>query len=338
MSGTTVAEGTLSLPTISPESYVLVTPALAPNGSTLAIVISVSTPGNSQQITKPNPSTGATEPMEAADWTTHHELAYFDCASGAFAGPFDLDDAPTLARVAAVASESDVYVWTMPDPTVSADGATYAASGPIIAAYSLGEGKARYSLPAPGPWPVNGEPVVSLPSGDFVRFSYANTIEVYSGATGAATTEPVNGLQNTSAKPAAPTMTYRDNGLLFLANPAVGQAVIIDPSQGYTTAQAISYPVPLNASGLSPKVCLSSDRTTLFAVGPSPTGGLAAYNTATGAIDAAYSDSSEYQTVTLLPNGQLLATTREPPTLRLFSTTLELQGTQDCPCAVVAVY
>lgn len=102
--------------------------------------------------------------------------------SAQYSGPFDLNDTGTLPCVTVAATETDLYLWTVVDASIASRSA--GAVIPQLSAYPLGTKVARLSVPAPDPWPVNGEPALGLPFGDVVRFVYAEALERYSAGGG----------------------------------------------------------------------------------------------------------------------------------------------------------
>jgi hypothetical protein len=337
-SGSTVTTGRLSLPSVPQNAYVVVTPTFTPDGSVLAVVLSIMVPSNWRTGTKTDARTGQTLSLPVASWTIHHELAYLACTSGVFTGPFDLGDAPTLPRCTAVASNSDLYLWTLQDPIHSGPKVSGAAVVPQLAAYPLGSSRPRFSVPAPGPWPVNSEPALSLESGDIVRFVYANTVERYAAATGAATSTPVTALQLPSAQQANPRMELLSDGTVFLTNPVVGRAVIADPGDLANPRSVVNFPPPSDASSAGDKAALSGDGRTLYVTGGQGAGGLSAYDVKTGLPVATYSDSNTYSSVRVLPSGALVGATLNPPTLNFFDSGLHQTGTAPAGVAVAAIY
>jgi hypothetical protein len=133
-------------------------------------------------------------------------------------------------------------------------------------------------------------------------------------------------------------MALRDDGTVFLANPTIGRAMLADPTSGFAPRATMTYPVPVGASGVGPKVALSADGATLYAVGSSSAGGLAAYDVASGALVASYSDKQPYNSVTVLPSGTLLAAPVAGSRLNFFGPSLKPLGAVPCDITVTAVY
>jgi hypothetical protein len=324
----TVARGTLDLPHVSGDSMLLVAPTFAANSATVGLVLSVTVPTNVRTLSKLNPNTGKMRDVSAATWTSHHELAYFDVRTSAFAGPFDLADAPSLARVTVLADDKHLYLWTVPEARLTGSGKAFKSQPsvrpvPHLAAYPLGSGKPSFHVSTADPWPVSGEPVTLLPTGEFARLAYARTVQVYSPANGRVVEHAIPGLSLDSAKPGAPFMQLQPNGTVLLANPAIGRAVIADPARSFRARSVISYPAPLyRAGGPASKVALSPDGKTLYVLGSAKAGGLAAYDVATGRLTASYSHGVQY-TGLYQVSGTLIATAGYNPRLTFFDSALE---------------
>lgn len=323
-----VRRGTLDLPHVRRDSMLIVTPTFAANSATVGLVLSVTEPANPRAISKLNPNTGKMREVQTATWTSHHELAYFDVRTGAFAGPFDLADAPSLARVTAIADERHLYVWTVPEARATGSGKAFKSRpsvrpAPRLAAYPLGSGRPTFHVPTADPWPVSGEPVTLLPTGEFARLAYARAVQVYSPVNGQVEEHAIAGLNLDAAKPGAPFMQAQPDGTVLLANPAIGRAVVADPAKNFRARSVISYPAPLyRAGGPASKVALSPDARTLYVLGPARTGGLAAYDVATGKLAGSYSHGAQYTGLYQI-GGTLIATAGDNPRLSFFSPALE---------------
>lgn len=333
-SAAVVGQGTLTLRDFPEGALLLVTPTFAADSATVALVLSITVPSDRRTVRKLHPDTGLMRDVPTATWTSHHALAYFDRRTASFAGPFDLADAPSLARVTAVASARDLFLWSI-------DEAAAIAPRPAVtklAAYPLGSGRARFSVPAPGPWPVSGEPVAVLASGDVVRLAYGRHLEVYSPRTGRATEVRIPALEAGSAKPGVPSMQPRADGTVFINSPAIGRAVVVDPAHSFAAVSTFSYPRPPAAGGApDSKAVLSDDGRTLYVLGGTATGGLAAYDAATGKLAAAYSHGEHYAGIYQLDGGTLLAVNAASPRLAFFDSSLEPVGTADTDLHVSAV-
>ncbi|HXM54360.1 MAG TPA: hypothetical protein VOB72_03150 [Candidatus Dormibacteraeota bacterium] len=333
-SAAAVSQGTLTLRNFPEGALLLVTPTFAADSTTVALVLSISVPASRRTIRKLNPLTGELRDVATATWTSHHELAYFDRGTASFAGPFDLADAPSLARVTAIASASDLFLWSIDEAAAIHPRVAI----PRLAAYPLGSGRARFSVPAVGPWPVNGEPVAVLASGDVARLAYGRQVEVYSTRTGRATEVPIPELQGESAQPGAPAMEPRGDGTVFINNPAIGRAVVADPARSFAAVSTFTYPRPAAAiGGTESKAVLSGDGRTLYVLGGSQTGGLSAYDAATAKLVASYSHGEHYTGIYQLAGGTLLAISPTSPRLVFFSPSLEPTGTADTDLHVAAV-
>ncbi len=323
-----VARGILDLSRVSRESMLLVTPTFAADSATVGLVLSVTAPANARTIRKLHPNTGQMRQVEAATWTSHHELAYFDVRTSTFAGPFDLADAPSLARVTALADDRHLYLWTVPEARAAGSGKAFksrpsARPVPQLAAYRLGSARPSFQVSTADPWPVSGEPVTLLPTGEFARLAYARTVQVYSPVNGDVVAHAIPGLNLDAAKPGAPFMQSQPNGTVLLADPGIGRAVVADPARNFRARSVISYPAPLyRAGGPASKVALSPDAKTLYVLGPARTGGLAAYDVATGKLAGSYSHGVHYTGLYQI-GGALIATAGYNPRLTFFSPALE---------------
>lgn len=335
---------TIAVPGTPEGALILATPVFTADSGTVALVVSVTVPSGASTISKHNPNTGQPMPVSTATWTSHHELAYLDRATGSVTGPVSLGDAPSLARVSAVADSRDLFLWTVADATAVKPSAAF-KKNPVprpvtrFSAYRAGQGSARFSVAAPGPWPVSGEPVMVLRNGAIARLGYGHTLEVYSPETGRAEEFRMAELARPSAKPGAPFMQSLPDGSLLIANPAVGRAVIADPARSYRPVTTVSYPPPRwPASAPSSKAAVSPDGRTLYVLGSARSGGLAAYDLSTGAVVAAYSDGSHYTGLYQLGDGTILATSGTSPRLDFFTPSLAAAGSAASDLHVVAVF
>lgn len=329
-----VSRGTLALRDFPEGALLLVTPTFAPDSATVALVLSITVPTGRRVIRKLNPDTGELRDVPTATWTSHHVLAYFDRRTALFTGPFDLADAPSLAQVTAIAGANDLFLWSIDEA------AAIAPRQPVsrLAAYPLGSGRARFSVPAVGPWPVSGEPVAVLANGDVARLAYGRQLEVYSARSGRATEVRIPELEGTSTRPGAPTMQPRADGRLFINNPAIGRAVVADPTRSFAAVTAFEYPRPaVAAGGPESKAVLSGDGRTLYVLGSAAAGGLAAYDAATSKLSASYSHGEHYTGLYQLQGGTLLAVSATSPRLAFFTPSLEPAGTADTDLHVAAV-
>ena len=83
---------------------------------------------------------------------------------------------------------------------------------------------------------------------------------------------------------------------------------------------------------------LSAEGETLYVLGPVATGGLSAYEVASGRLTAAYSEGRHYAGLYQMPSGSLLAVRPESPRLAFFSPALIPLGTADTSLYVSAVF
>jgi hypothetical protein len=329
LTGSPVSSGILPVSGLPAGTLLLVTPTLAPDDNTVGLGLSISVPTNPRTATKFNVQSGETMTIQAVTWVSHHEVAFFDGANSTFSGPYDLGDAPSLARVNIVADASDLYVWTVPDLSVLVASGTEVPSAltTTLRVFPLGSATPRLSLPAPGPWPVNSEPLLALSTGGAARMIYARQLQVYDPTTGQATTYDYPDLAVVkSAKPGTPDLRLNSDGTLLLTNPASGAAVFVDPAQSYAVVASVTFPIPLTISGAASKVALSGDCSTLYTLGPSGAGGLSAYDIQTNTLVASYSDGDEYAGVYCLGSGSLVALDRSSATLIFFSPALDPVG------------
>jgi hypothetical protein len=338
LSAVTIAQRSLTLPGVGAGANVLATPVFA-GPTTVALVLAITVPTNIGRARKLNPVTGQTITVPTATWISHHELAYFDWLSGSFAGPYDLADGPSLALSSAVADEHDLFVWTVDEAAALLRGATQPMLPPAtrFAAFPLGSGTARLSVPTPGVWPA-GEPVVALPTGDVARLVNARHLEVYSATTGRMTQVGIAPLAQSAAKPGAVAMSARPDGTLFITKAATGRAVVLDPAASFAVTAQISFPPPASPLGAPwSKAVLSADGATLYVLGAAQAGGLSAYDVASGALTASYSHGERYVGVYELPSGALLAVGTANPRLTFFSPELTPLGTAETSLHVAAV-
>jgi hypothetical protein len=340
----TLVRGTLPLRDLPEGALVLVNPTFSADSAVVALVLSITVPTNWRTIVKRNPRTGTSRTLRAATWVSHHELAYFDRRTASFAGPFALADAPSLARVSAVATSSELFLWTVDEAGAIRRPAGFKGGPPIrpatrLSAFALGEGKARFTVPAPGPWPVSGEPVEVLPSGDLVRLAYGRTTELYSARTGVASETTIPALSLPSAKPGVPTMQVLADGTVFINSPAIGRAVIVDPAHAATPRSVVTYTPPRwPASAPASKAVLSADGRTLYVLGGARVGGLAAYDVASNKLVGSYSKGTHFAGLYQLASGTLLAVGVGNSQLEYYSPSLAPLGTAVTDLIVSAVF
>jgi hypothetical protein len=333
-------QGSLTITDIADGTNILPTPVFAPGTSTIAVVLAITEPSNKRLVSKKDPHNGAAVPMHAVTWTSHHALAYFDRRSGSFAGPFHLRNVPALALTTAAANGSDLFLWTTAEPRPDHSGKSRPRPAPLpwVSAFPLGSGQARVSVPSPAPWP-GGEPAVTLPTGDVARLVNGRTVQVSSALTGEVTEVTIDALNVIRAKPSAVTMHSRADGTVFITKPGLGRAVIADPADSFRVQAQVSFPVPGRPLGAPwSKAVLSPSGETLYVLGGAKAGGLSAYDVATGALTASYSDGTTYSGLYQLPAGTLLAVSAANPRLTFFSPALSQIGTADTSLQISAVF
>lgn len=334
-------QGSLTLTGVPADVSILATPVFAPGTTTVALVLAVTIPSSGGTLRKIDPRTGKVITATATTWKSHHELAYFDSSSGAFTGPFDLADEPSLALTTVAANGTDLFVWTTPEPRP----ADYSKANPkpaplsTVRAFPLGSGKPRFTAPSPAPWP-GGEPVATLASGDIARLVNARNLQVCSAKTGDVTSHALAPLNVARPKPSAITMQARPDGTLFIAKPGIGTAVIVDPADSFRVKSRVNFPVPL-APGSAPwtKAVLSSSGGTLYVMGAANSGGVSAYDVSTGKLIASYAHGGrQYAGLSVLPDGNVLAVGPAHPRLEFFSPALSPLNTVDTSLQIAAVF
>lgn len=339
-SGAIASRDTLQT-SIQSDAMLLVAPVFTRNATAVGLILSISIPSDWRTITKLDPANGTQTAVRAATWVSHHALAYFDRSSRSFAGPYHLSDAPSLARINAVADEGNVFLWTIKEAAAvrGTRDNPLPAPEPEFAAFPLGAATPRFRVSAPGEWPVNGEPTAILPGGEVARLVYGHQVEVYSRDTGARTTLTIAPLNEGSAKPAAPSMQVRQDGLAFISSPAIGRAVIADPARGFKVLSVISYSRPASA-GAAPlsKAVLSADGSTVYALGGGQSGGLSAYDASSGRRLASQADGRVYTAVYELPSQAVLAVSATSPRLSFFGPSLDPIATADTNLHIVEVF
>ncbi|MGH3171730.1 MAG: hypothetical protein ACRDN0_38455, partial [Trebonia sp.] len=182
-------------------------------------------------------------------------------------------------------------------------------------------------------------PAGALANGDVTRFVNARTLQVVAAKNGDVTQVGVSPLAAGRARPSPGAMTPRPDGTLFLAKPAIGRAVVVDPAREFAVRHDISFPAPAKPSGGPPsKAVLSPDGALLYVLGGATSGGLAVYDVATGKLAGAYGDGRQYSGVYMLPSGALLGISPDNPRLAYFSADLSPLGTADAGMYISAVY
>jgi hypothetical protein len=330
-------QGSLTITGIAAGSSIIATPVFAPGTTTIALVLGVTEPTDPQPAVRRGSGHRAAVPFQAVTWVTHHELAYFDTASGCFSGPFSLGNAPALALHTAAANSADLFLWTTAEPRPGSPKGT-AAPLPWISAFPLGSGTARFCVPAPGPRP-GGEPVATLPGGDIARLVNSTSVQVASAGTGEVTQTAISALGRLLAKPSAVTMTMRPDGSVFLAKPGAGRALITDPMASFGVLSQVEFPPPpYPGGGPSSKAVLSASGKTLYVLGGAGSGGLSAYDVASGTLTGSYSRGTHYNGLYLLPCGDLLAVGPANPRAEFFSPDLDLLGTATTTLQIAAAF
>ena len=332
-------QGSVTLAGVPVGANILVTPVFAPGSKIIALVLAITVPVSTRVIRKAHPETGGVTSERATTWRSHHALAYFDRRSGTFSGPFHLSDEPSLALSTAAASDSDLVLWTTREPQPHDLAETRAqALLSRVSVFPLGSGKARFSGPAPAPWP-GGEPVATLSNGDVARLVRGRDVQVCSARTGNVAELAVAPLSQIRAKPSAVTMQSRPDGMVFMTKPGVGVAVIADPADSFRTRAHVRFPVPASPFGAPwSKAVLAPAGDTLYVLGSARTGGLCAYDVASGALTASFSEGRHYAGLYQLPSGALLAVGAENPRLAFFSSALSPLGTADTNLHISAVF
>ncbi|HEY1913952.1 MAG TPA: hypothetical protein VGH27_00090 [Streptosporangiaceae bacterium] len=335
-SATVVKQGSVTITDIPEGTNILATPVFAAGSTTIPLVLAITVPAGQRQISKRDPRTGRAVIRSATTWKTHHALAYFDSGTGSFTGPFHLADQPSLALSTAVATADDLFLWTTREPQPGKS--TRPPPLPQLNIYPLGSAKPRLSVPALAPWP-GGEPAVPLLSGDVARLVNGRQLQVCSARTGDVTQLTVAPLNVIRAKPSAVTMQARPDGTVFLTKPGIGRAVVLDPADSFRVKSDVSFPVPASPLGAPwSKAVLSASGDTLFVVGAAKAGGIAAYDVATGAMTASYSQGHQYSGLYQMPTGTLLAVGPVNPRLAFFSPTLKPLGIANTNLHVSAVF
>jgi hypothetical protein len=330
-------QGSLTITGIADGTSILPTPVFASGTAIIAVVLAITEPVGHRQARKVDAHTGRTVPMHAVTWRSRHALAYFDQASETFAGPFHLGNAPSLALTTAAANSSDLFVWTTKEPQ-PATTRPQPPPLPWVSVFPLGSGQARASVPSPAPWPAS-EPVVTLGSGDVARLANGRAVQVSSAHTGEVTQTVIEPLNVTRAKPSAVTMQSRPDGTVFLTKPGIGRAVVADPADSFRVTAQVDYPVPAAPGGApASKAVLSPAGDTLYVLGGAKTGGISAYDVATGKLAGSYSHGRQYFGLYQLPSGTLLTLSPGNPRLEFFSPGLSLLGTAATNLHVSAVF
>jgi WD40 repeat protein len=86
------------------------------------------------------------------------------------------------------------------------------------------------------------------------------------------------------------------------------------------------------------KAVLSASGDTLYVLGAAKTGGVSAYDVATGKLTASYSHGGGYSGLYLLPSGTLLAVSAANPRLTFYSSSLSPLGTVETSLQISAAF
>jgi hypothetical protein len=338
-SAAVVRQGSVILTGVRHDAHILVTPVFAAGSAIMPVVLAISVPVARHLVAKRDARSGGTTARWATTWRSHHALAYFHQDTGAVTGPFHLSGDPVLALSTAVATSSDLLLWTTrePQPGDPADIRAQAQQS-RVSAFPLGSGTARFSVRAPAPWP-GGEPVLALATGDVARLVRGRDVQVCSAHTGKVTEHGVAAFSRGRAKPSAVTMQAHTDGTVFMVKPGDGVAVIADPARSFGIRAHVEFPVPASPLGAPwNKAVLSPEGEILYVLGPAATGGLSAYEVASGRLTAAHSEGRQYAGLYQLPSGTLLAVRPESPRLAFFSPSLTPLATADTDLYVSAVF
>ena len=164
-------------------------------------------------------------------------------------------------------------------------------------------------------------------------------MQVCSAGTGKVTELAVAPFNRIRAKPSAVTMQTRPDGTVFMTKPGAGVAVVADPADSFRVRAHIRFPVPASPHGAPwSKAVLAPAGDTLYVVGSARTGGLCAYDVASGALTASYSEGRHYAGLYQMPSGTLLAVGTENPRLAFFSSALSPLGTARTSLHVSALF
>ena len=118
-------------------------------------------------------------------------------------------------------------------------------------------------------------------------------------------------------------------------------ALEVVAASAFRTVTALEYPKPkIAVGGPDAKTALSPDGTLLYTLGPAGSGGLSAYEIATGKLVATYGDGDHYSGVYHLPSGTLLAVagTESGSRLGFFSPALVQIGASGTDMYVAEVF
>lgn len=336
--GATTSSKTLALPDASPAASILTKPVFA-GTDTVVLLVAVSEPSEARTLHK-TPATGRAAVTTSHTWTTHHQVAYFDRAKSAFAGPYALrlGADPYLALTDAAADSKHLYLWAVRDYSRIrlGKGAANPALTTEFFAVPLGSGTPAAAIASRGAWP-SGTDAAILPGGQVARVLAGRDLEVFSPSDGSLRTVSLAPMHQVSAaKPGAITLASLPDGNALVTNSAFGRATVVDPAARFATVSVVDYPrVPYPVRGAS----VSPDGTTLYTLGARNTGGLNAYKLGSGALTASYTHGETYSGVFQMAGGNLLTLTAGQHTgLSFFTPRLERLATAATDVLVAGVY
>lgn len=338
-SARTVSSGKLVLPGIPAEALLLLRPTFSANSKKVALVVAISVPADERMVQKQRRGTASPSTIKAYRWSVGHALAYFDCSTKEFIGPFYPAINATLPAVSLAASATDLFIWSLKAATRGGSHHSFMSTLLYLTVFPLGSGRPRFSMAVPGQWP-SGEPIVTLDNGEAARLIYCRDIAFYSPIPGQEVrTVSVPALAPRSAKPGAPLMSRQARGRLLVANPVIGQAVVLDLNQSLAVLSEIAFTPPSSPRGFpTSKLALSSDGKVLYVLAPPGVGGLIAYGVSSGRSVATYTHGEEYLAVYQLPSGVILAIDNSASQLNFFTPSLTPVGHVKTKIRITAVF
>lgn len=336
--GQTVGTATYLIPGSTPKSLVLVSAVFTPDSQTFCIVTSLMRPDGSQFITKANPLTGGTDTVESVMWHNSHSLAFVDCHSANVSGPFDLEDAPSLPRVRLIATDSDLFLWSVAELTgLYRQGRSVTDVLPTLTAFSIGSGKPRFSQPIYGPWPVNEEPVSISGDGDLLRLVHSRQLEIYSPSDGAMTSQALS-LPPMAARGSGAALVPLPDQRFLICDPSVGVAQTLASGEGFPVLSEYTFePARYYTSDAHQQISVSADGSTLYVLGGRSRGGVLALDAASGTTKAIFQGDSHFQGIKAVSDGTVVAWGPAQPRLTVLSNALDLQDTLSTDVAVTAI-
>lgn len=344
--GTGLTSQHFPLPTLPPETQVLATPVFTSDAKTLCVVLSIMEKTGPRPFVKKGTSYGP-GPLSLTSSTlvVHHELLYFHRETSQFIGPFDLHDAPSLARVNVAADAANIYLWTLTEPASLKRHKGDGKSWPDVqlSIYPIGSGIPTMSMAVPGPWPVNDEPTAVLASGDVVRLGEGRTLYVHSTTTGETAARPIPELARPSSKSGPTTLTMTPQGTLVVSSAALGRVVALKPTGGgFETTSVVSYQRSKYLGGPVRKAVLSGDGNTVYVLGGPQSKGITAYDINTGAIKATVgqAQAAQYVGLSVLPTQEVLAVKTTAPEVTILNPDLTKAAgaTVETPIHIVEVF